>query len=243
MKLTKEEIEFIDDYLIKNKVKYWDVRMELLDHISNEVEALMKVGSSFTNAIQAVHVKFGNDLTIKRLNKENTGWDTFPSLYADSSCYKEFIEEKRQGLTKGFRMLQRKALRLFFTNAKSLILYACVLIVFLYTKEFFTVKTMHKTLLLLLMVMALTPCLVSLFNLKNTFKSLTINTALLSSTSGVSFVNGLLLAPKILLEEGEQLSPIYMFIVLALLFPFFYISIQLFVNQLKKYKSIYKRLV
>lgn len=242
MKLTKEQIEFIDDYLIKNKVKYWDVRMELLDHISNEVEALMKVGSSFTNAMQAVHVKFGNDLTIKRLNKENTGWDTFPSLYADSSGYKEFIEEKRQGLTKGFGKLQRKALRLFFTNAKSLILYACVLIAFLYTKEFFAVKTMYKTVLLLLMVMSLIPCLIALFNLKNTFKSLTINAALLSSISGVSFVNGLLIAPKIFLDEGEQLSLTYIFIVFALLFPFFYTAIKLFVNRLKKYNSIHKKL-
>ncbi|MGJ8734662.1 MAG: hypothetical protein ACSHW4_16015, partial [Cellulophaga sp.] len=223
-------------------VKYWDVRMELLDHISNEVEALMKVGSSFTNAMQAVHVKFGNDLTIKRLNKENTGWDTFPSLYADSSGYKEFIEEKRQGLTKGFGKLQRKALRLFFTNAKSLILYACVLIAFLYTKEFFAVKTMYKTVLLLLMVMSLIPCLIALFNLKNTFKSLTINAALLSSISGVSFVNGLLIAPKIFLDEGEQLSLTYIFIVFALLFPFFYTAIKLFVNRLKKYNSIHKKL-
>ena len=223
-------------------MKYWDVRMELLDHISNEVEALMKVGSSFTNAMQAVHIKFGNDLTIKRLNKENTGWDTFPSLYADSSGYKQLIEEKRQGLTKGFGMLQRKALRLFFTNAKSLILYACVLIAFLYIKEFFTVKIMHKTVLLLLMVMSLTPILIALFNLKNTFKSLTINAAYVSSTTGVSFVWLLLLAPKIFFDEGEQLSLTYIFIVLALLFPFFYTAIQLFVSQLKKYKLAHKKL-
>ncbi|MEP0211995.1 MAG: hypothetical protein ABJD66_02185 [Cellulophaga sp.] len=243
MKLTKEQIEFIDDYLIKNKVKYWDVRMELLDHISNEVEALMKVGSSFTNAMQAVHVKFGNDLTIKRLNKENTGWDTFPSLYADSSGYKEFIEEKRQGLAKGFAKLQRKALKLFFTRAKSLMLYACVLITFLYTKEFFTVKIMHKTVLLLLMVMSLTPILIALFNLKNTLKSLTINAAYMSSISGISFVNLFLLGPKIFLDKGEQLAFTYIVLVLALLFPFFYTAIQLYVNQLKKYNSIHKKLV
>jgi len=29
MKLTKEEIKYIDNYLIKSKVKYWDVRIEL----------------------------------------------------------------------------------------------------------------------------------------------------------------------------------------------------------------------
>ena len=38
MKLTKKEIKYIDNYLIKSKVKYWDVRVELLDHIASAVE-------------------------------------------------------------------------------------------------------------------------------------------------------------------------------------------------------------
>ena len=242
MKINKEQIGFIDDYLVKNKVKYWDVRMELLDHISNEVEALMKAGSSFTKAMQAAHVKFGNDLTIKRLNKENTGWDIFPSLYADSSGYKQLIEEKRQGLIMGFAKLQRKALKLFFTNTKSLIVYACVLGLFLYTKEYFTVKAIYELVMWLLMVMSLTPILIALFNLKNMFKSLTINAAYMSSTTSVSFVWLLLFAPKIFLEDVEQFSLTYIFLVLALLFPFFYTAIQLFVNQLKKYKLAHKKL-
>ncbi|WP_339622691.1 hypothetical protein [uncultured Winogradskyella sp.] len=38
MKLNKENIRFIDNYLIKKGVKYLDVRVELLDHLSTEFE-------------------------------------------------------------------------------------------------------------------------------------------------------------------------------------------------------------
>ncbi len=38
MKLSKENLVFIDDYLIKNKVNHWDVRMELTDHIASLLE-------------------------------------------------------------------------------------------------------------------------------------------------------------------------------------------------------------
>ena len=38
MKLTKEQIKYIDDYLIKLKVKYIDVRLELVDHLASDFE-------------------------------------------------------------------------------------------------------------------------------------------------------------------------------------------------------------
>lgn len=38
MKLTKEEIEVIDNYLKDKKIKYIDIRAELLDHLATEFE-------------------------------------------------------------------------------------------------------------------------------------------------------------------------------------------------------------
>ena len=38
MKLTKEEIEVIDNYLKEKKIKYIDIRAELLDHLATEFE-------------------------------------------------------------------------------------------------------------------------------------------------------------------------------------------------------------
>jgi hypothetical protein len=38
MKLTKEDIKLIDNFLIRNKVKFIDVRLELIDHLASEYE-------------------------------------------------------------------------------------------------------------------------------------------------------------------------------------------------------------
>lgn len=38
MKLNKEEILFIENYLIEQGVKYWDVRIELIDHLATKLE-------------------------------------------------------------------------------------------------------------------------------------------------------------------------------------------------------------
>lgn len=51
IELTKEEIKFIDNYLIKNDIKFWDIRLELLDHIISSVEdKIEKEGTSFNEA-------------------------------------------------------------------------------------------------------------------------------------------------------------------------------------------------
>ncbi|WP_272023192.1 hypothetical protein [Olleya namhaensis] len=42
MKLSQENIQFIDNYLIKLKVKFIDVRLELIDHLASGFEASNK---------------------------------------------------------------------------------------------------------------------------------------------------------------------------------------------------------
>jgi hypothetical protein len=38
MKLSKDQIITIDDYLKENGVKYWDIRLELIDHLASKLE-------------------------------------------------------------------------------------------------------------------------------------------------------------------------------------------------------------
>ena len=38
MKLTKEDIKIIDNYLKEKNIKYLDIRAELLDHLATEFE-------------------------------------------------------------------------------------------------------------------------------------------------------------------------------------------------------------
>ena len=37
MELTKQDIQFIDNYL-KKEVKYWDIRLEMIDHLASKLE-------------------------------------------------------------------------------------------------------------------------------------------------------------------------------------------------------------
>ena len=43
MKLNKENIQFIDNYLKNSEVVYYDIRMEMLDHVSSAIEQKMEL--------------------------------------------------------------------------------------------------------------------------------------------------------------------------------------------------------
>lgn len=42
MKITKQNIQFIDNYLKNSEVDYYDIRMEMLDHVATAVEQKMQ---------------------------------------------------------------------------------------------------------------------------------------------------------------------------------------------------------
>jgi len=87
MGLTKQEIKFIDDYLIKNEVNFWDVRLELLDHIVSSVENKMETqGVSFNEALLEVHHGFGNRIH----NGYTYDLDFKKTLYIDHKGFKKF---------------------------------------------------------------------------------------------------------------------------------------------------------
>lgn len=94
MKLTKQEIKFIDNYLIKNEVKFWDVRLELLDHIVSAVEdKITNDGISFNEALLEVHRGFGNQFIEFGVPKNKI----FTSgLYQSNIGFKKFIREKQK---------------------------------------------------------------------------------------------------------------------------------------------------
>ncbi len=50
MELTKAQVTEIEEHLKSNGVKYWDIRIEMLDHIATDIEQQMELGSSFEEA-------------------------------------------------------------------------------------------------------------------------------------------------------------------------------------------------
>jgi len=51
MKLSKEQLQVVDLYLKDKKVKNWDVRYEIVDHMACLTEGLMEEGNTFDGAI------------------------------------------------------------------------------------------------------------------------------------------------------------------------------------------------
>jgi len=59
MKLNKTQINYIEKRLVKAGVKYWDIRIELLDHIVSELEHNLKNSNDFKKEVQNSLISFG----------------------------------------------------------------------------------------------------------------------------------------------------------------------------------------
>jgi hypothetical protein len=69
MKLTAENIQFIDNYLKNSEVIYYDIRMEMLDHVATAVEQKMKAENlDFYDAFKSYMV--ANKKEVLKGNKE-----------------------------------------------------------------------------------------------------------------------------------------------------------------------------
>jgi hypothetical protein len=114
MELTNDQITYIDDYLKHHKLIYWDIRMELLDHIVNTVETKIEQGISFDDAMIEVHQNFGNSMKMFW----NTGVEY--SIFANGEGYKQVVAKKRKETNKKYRKLYFQAFLNLFKSIKSL---------------------------------------------------------------------------------------------------------------------------
>ena len=96
MELTKKQIQFIDHRLENDGVKYWDIRIEMLDHIVTDVESILKPKNTecqFKEIVQEAFVSMGwkenfNGSSFEKQNKE--GWKNVGKKYR-----KEYFLEVR----------------------------------------------------------------------------------------------------------------------------------------------------
>lgn len=244
MKLTKDQIKFIEEYLIKHKVKYWDVRMELLDHIVNAVEEKITNGMSFENALEEVHLNFGNKSSSKRLSKNSQEWIITKSIYADNSGYKTLIAEKHKELSKGMNKKFGKYLLQFFSSPFWVALYIVITIVLInlgdgISDEGFSLKVV----MIPLLVLALVPIAIGLVNWKRTFRSIYLSSLIAFPFLSISLFNLFIYFPKMFIFGEDKSLPHWYFVILfGFLFPLIIAEIKLFVAEFKKYNAIQKKL-
>jgi hypothetical protein len=236
MKLVKEEIQFIDNYLIKNGVNYWDVRLELLDHIVSAVEdRIENEGVSFNEALIEVHKGFGNTG-----NAFGSGLTSVfnKALYSDNKGFKKFTLSKQKELGRKLRkQIWRKVLDNFKTPK---FLLECIVIIF---SLFIVIQYSKKSALILGIAFIFAPYTYVLYysiNKKFIRKSLNMSLVTNQLFSLIMLVQ-LPLNTMNLFYEKEEPKPYMVFIIIILvLYPFVRSSIDIYLKTANKYKVYYK---
>lgn len=229
MKLTKEEIQFIDQYLIKNKVKYWDVRIELLDHIVSAVEDKTTIdGLSFNEALLEVHRGFGNQFIEFGIPKS----EVFEKgLYQNNIGFKKFTRKKQKELSRKYRKITWKHLKTKLISVKFLLEYVAFILLF-----FSIYKYSPKSCFMFGLLVLILPHIYSVYYLiknKSTRKSLGFAMAIGSAMLIWSVYN---LAFYILKDSYENVAdmPHIIFVLVACLF------YPLVRTNIEVYKEVYK---
>ena len=137
MELTKEQIQFIDHRLENEGVKYWEIRLEMLDHIISDIEIKLKPENSeneFKEIVQNVFVSLGW--------KENFNGSNFPNT--DNNAWKSMNKEYRKMYNQGFIN--------FFKSLKNIGIFLCFLIVFIGASKNLDVKIFKRISFVLLIL-------------------------------------------------------------------------------------------
>jgi hypothetical protein len=129
MELTKEQIEMIDNRLKKNGIKYWDLRMEMLDHVVTEVEKNMEKEGALEEVITNSFIALGWNGNLKHLNQK--GWQNTNDKY-------------RRDYHKGFIGFFKKSRHLFILLIFVSVLYA--------TSQHLSFKLFKKVIFILVII-------------------------------------------------------------------------------------------
>lgn len=69
MELTKYQVEEIENQLQDNGLTYWDIRIEILDHLISLVEAKMQQGFSYKSALESSMLALNLEGNLEALHK------------------------------------------------------------------------------------------------------------------------------------------------------------------------------
>lgn len=105
MELTEKQLAYILDRLEKDGIKYWDLRLELLDHVAVLVEDKLVAGTNFRAAVQE--------------SFEEIGWkENF-----NGSCFESLIATHYKEVYKGYQRQHRKAFVSFFKSVPNTVVF------------------------------------------------------------------------------------------------------------------------
>ena len=216
MELSKEQIQYIENRLENEGVKYWDIKIEMLDHIVTDVEHQLQKGENFNIAVQHSFVVLG--------------W---------KNSFKQLIERKQIQYQKNHKTILSKEFIHFFRSLKTLLIYVLLITSSYYFSES---KIFVKMILFSFIIPFGFFVIYSFINYKKVFKSVILLTSFNTISLLLSFFNMFMFFPELFLGI-EKLSPIYLSAITIFLFPLFYVSVKIFYDHYTKTNRIYKKLI
>ncbi len=233
MKLSKENLVFLDDYLIKNKVKHWDVRMELTDHIASLLEEENVTEENFKAELLKIHTSFGNKINNYRLNKDNTAWVKDNTIYHDNSGFQKLVKEKRKELKRKYSAAFVNTFKKLFTTPIFLMVYFALIYLVVVFFEYLTLKNVEVVFF---------ACYVVIFVLYIFLVSNKINKSLALETVGGRFFGFVMLFIQIpqlssFFNIEASTAKIILLSSIFLLVPFYIVGILLFRAVAKEQKT------
>ncbi|RED46427.1 hypothetical protein DFQ10_101197 [Winogradskyella eximia] len=238
MKLTKEEIQFIDNYLIKNEVKFWDVRLELLDHIVSAVEDKMtNDGISFNEALLEVHRGFGNQFIEFGVPKDKI---FEKGLYQSNIGFKKFTRKKQRELGKGYNRMFLKLIKQSFLDIKFYLelitLSVVVFMVYSFSPKYAAFTSLG--------IMCIPFIYVSLLGIKNSFslKSLSLNMSINFMSLWILIPTNVLNILNLSKDVNQETNYEYLLFFFAIMYIPIRVAAKLFQNVYSKVLLNYRNL-
>lgn len=131
-KLTEEEINQLFEFCEFHNVRYYDVQVELVDHLASSIEDLWKINPEmpFEEAVFSVGEKFGVDpyfqIDSESLLPPPSGWKK-----TESSGFAAIVAAKEKELRRKYERLQWEYIREFFRLPKIILTLAVTFALFL----------------------------------------------------------------------------------------------------------------
>lgn len=210
MKLSKKQIVYIDDYLIEYGVKYWDVRIELIDHVASKLEDNQDNILNKTFLIK----EFGTNVSLNKV-----------------------VDEKTTLLIKKYRKLHfKEVFQLFKSPIKILGVFILIGLYYLIFSKFHT-KFFIQISFILFYLPFLVSLLISVYNAIKKNKSAHIESSLNFILLGMILINPLLLNIKSDAHFNQKLT---LFILLSLHTVWIFSGYKVYLKTFKEYSKIHQ---
>jgi hypothetical protein len=223
MELTTQQIQHIDHRLENEGVKYWDIRLEMLDHIVLDVENHLKPENTeyeFKEIVQQSFEKLGW--------KENFNGGGFDKVY---------LEKLKHTNNKSQREIRKE----FIAEVKKTqtIIYFLLFFIYLFIIKNNTILVKYTAFSMIIIV--LISFFGFIFNYKKV-KSTKFNALLLFASLPLSIFNLFMFFPETFFGY-EKLASSYTALSLSFTFPFLVIIIKLLYQEIKLAQKTYNNLI